>query len=427
MSTATCLVTALACLVGIAAMPARAETIVDNLSQPTKGYFGPIGDDSTTNDFFIGQEFALPAGATPYQLNRVTLLLSPTGGGANITVSVWHVGPDDNPTNKIAVVSTQLVVTAGNAVFNPATNITLTPGIYYVVAAPATHADSGRVGWAYTTSTNWTGPGFLGDFADTYYGAWQNYSFTNGPYQMSVQAAPVSAAIGISRRSGVTTISWASTLNGYLVESATNPASPVWQIITNAPTPVAGNNTLTNNSSGPARFFRLRQSLVAENLDQPNINWDGPIGTNSNSSAFLIGQEFTLPAGKFTLNQVTLVLNPNYGPGNVTVSIWNVGPDNNPSNEIARVSSQLVTSFGNVVFVPSAPITLSGGNYYVVATPTTPADNALVGWEWTDSVAWTGFGTLGSIASTYYGVWSNVPIAIGSGPYQMSIQAAPTH
>lgn len=416
----------LTCLLGIAAMPGRAETIVDNLGQPTQNYAGPIGDDSNTNDFLLAQEFMLPAGAVPYQLNQITLLLTATGGGANITVSVWNAGPDNNPTNEIAVVSTQRVTTAGNAVFTPSTTIVLEPGIYYVVAAPATYADSGHVSWAFASTTNWNGPGILSDFADTYYGSWQNYSITNLPQQLSVQASPVPAALGISRRGGATTISWASALNGYVVESATNLASPSWQAITNAPKPVASNNTLTNNWSGPTRFFRLRQSFAVENLDQPNTGWDGPIGNDSTTNDFLIGQEFMLPAGKYALNQVTLLLTPvQNSSGNVTVSIWNAGPENDPSNQVALVSSQPVTHFGNVVFVPSSSITLSGGNYYVVAAPTTSADNAKIGWEWTDSLVWTGFGTLGSIASTYPGVWANAPINFG--PYQMSIQATPTH
>src|SRR5437879_1647406 len=111
----------------------RADVIVDNLQQPTENYSGPIGDSSTTNGFLIGQEFTLPPGATPYHLNQITLLLSATGGGANITVSVWNVGPDNNPTNEIAVVSSRRVANAGNVDFVPSTNLTLPPGIYYVV------------------------------------------------------------------------------------------------------------------------------------------------------------------------------------------------------------------------------------------------------------------------------------------------------
>ncbi|MGH7953675.1 MAG: choice-of-anchor R domain-containing protein, partial [Limisphaerales bacterium] len=79
----------------------HADIIVDNLNQPTQGYFGPIGDDSTTNDFLIGQEFTLPSATAPYQINQITLLLSATSGGGNITISVWNAGPDNNPTNEI--------------------------------------------------------------------------------------------------------------------------------------------------------------------------------------------------------------------------------------------------------------------------------------------------------------------------------------
>ena len=240
----------------------RADVIVDNLNQPTEYYFGPIGGDSTTNDFLVGQEFSLPPGATPYQLNHITLLFSTTGGGANITVSVWQAGPDNDPTNEIGVVSSLFVANAGDVDFVPTTNITLASGIYYVVASPTTPADSGLVSWAYAADTNWTGSGTLGNIADTIPGAWENYSITNFPQQMSVQATPLAAKIGIGRQVGATLLSWPATLNGFLAETATNLASPVWQAITNVPTMAGDDNILTNRWSDPARFFRLRQSLV---------------------------------------------------------------------------------------------------------------------------------------------------------------------
>ncbi|MGA2028894.1 MAG: hypothetical protein ABSG87_02330, partial [Verrucomicrobiota bacterium] len=59
------------------AMSACADAIVDNLDQTTAGYYGPIGTDSNSNDFLIGQEFTLPAGNPSYTLNKITLLLDP--------------------------------------------------------------------------------------------------------------------------------------------------------------------------------------------------------------------------------------------------------------------------------------------------------------------------------------------------------------
>lgn len=398
----------------------HAGVIVNNLNQPTQDYFGPIGDDSNTNDFLIGQEFTLPASATPYRLDQITLLLTATGGGANITVSIWQVGSDNNPTNEIATVASRFVANAGSVDFVSTTNMTLSPGIYYVVAAPTTPADSGFVSWAYAINTNWSGSGVLGGFADTRAGAWVNVSITNLPQQLSVQATRRSAKIGARQQGSATILSWPSALQGYVAESTTNLSSPAWQPITNAPTPVAGNSTITNRGSEPARFFRLRQSLVADNLEQPVSDWAGPIGTDANNNDFLIGQEFTLPDGNYALNKVTLLLDPVNGSGTVTVSIWHAGLDNNPTNEIAVVSSQLVSQAGNVDFVPSAPITLSQGTYYVVAAPATSADNARVGWDWTFSTTWTGFGALGRFADTSPGVWENFPM--GFGPYQMSIQ-----
>jgi hypothetical protein len=404
-------------------LPVRADIIVNNLNQPTENYFGPIGGDANTNDFLIAQEFTLPAGPNPFQLEEITLLLKATGGGANITVSIWGAGSNNNPSNEIAVVASQNVANAGNVNFLPTTNIFIPPGIYYVVAAPETPADSGRVSWAYATSTIWSGPGMLDNIADNIPGNWENYSVTNFPQQMSVQAKAVPATIAISQQGTNKTIAWPSDLNGYVVDAATNHAPFAWQVITNAPIPVTGTNTMTKSWTAPAQFFRLRQSLVAENLDQPHSNWDGPIGTNNNSIGFLLAQQFTLPAGNYNLNKVTLALIPTNGSGNVTVSIWSVGSNNNPASQLAGVASQLVSSAGNVDFIPSAPITLPSGTYYVVASPKTAADNAKVGWYFTFSTAWTGFGTLTNYASTFTGAWVNKPISLG--PYEMSIQATP--
>ena len=77
---------------------------MDNLDQTLAGYFGPIGTDSTTNDFLIGQEFTLPTGNPFYTLNKITLLLDPENGSGDITVSIYGVDANNNPTNPIAFV-----------------------------------------------------------------------------------------------------------------------------------------------------------------------------------------------------------------------------------------------------------------------------------------------------------------------------------
>ena len=400
----------------------HAEVIVDNLDQATRNDFGPIGDDATGHDFLIGQEFTLPAGATPFHLDRITLLLNPLHGSGNITASIWNISTNNNPINEIAVVSSQAVVSVGAVAFVPSNNIVLPPGTYYVVAAPTTPADSGFIDWAFSNTTNWIGAGILGGYADKIPGSWENYAITDYPEQMSVEAMPVPATLGISRLGGGATVFWPANLNGYVVESTTNLAPAVWQAVTNAPAIVAGNNTLTNGGL-PARFFRLRQGLAVDNLDQPSADWAGPLGSDADSNDFLIGQEFTLPTGNYALNQISLLLNPVYGAARVTVSLWGVGPDHNPTNEIAVVASQLVTVEGRVNFVPAEPITVPAGSYFVVAAPASSADNARVGWELTFSLTWTGFGTLGNFADTSPGSWENFPV--GQGPYQMSVQTMP--
>src|SRR5215469_1410143 len=97
-----CLLLSLCCL-------ARADVIVNNLDEMTGGYFGPIGTDSNSTDFLIGQEFTLPASTNLYELDEVTLFLEPTNGGGNITVSIWTAGRNNTPSTQIATLSSVLV------------------------------------------------------------------------------------------------------------------------------------------------------------------------------------------------------------------------------------------------------------------------------------------------------------------------------
>jgi hypothetical protein len=71
----------------------------------------------------------------------------------------------------------------------------------------------------------------------------------------------------------------------------------------------------------------------------------------------------------------------------------------------------------------SAILALSGGTYYIVAAPTTSADNAKVGWVYTVSTFWKGLGTLSGTADKFPGYWEYSPI--GYGPFQMSVRATP--
>jgi hypothetical protein len=410
-------------LLAAIAFAARADLIVSNLGQPTSDYYGPIGDANSTSNFLIGQEFTLPPNSTPFLLTNITLLLSPTGGGAKITVSIWSADANDDPLDQLATVATQTVTTAGAISFLPATNIALAPGIYYVVAAPASPTNSGLVKWAYSGTTNWAGPGTLGGYADTSAGFWRSTSITNFPQQISIEAVPESSALILQHAAGTNRLAWPPNLNGFVLETTTNLAPPDWQPITNAPAIVAGTNTLAVRTTNTAQLFRLRQTYAAENLDQPNAYRDGPIGNANNHNNFLIGQEFTVPPGNFTLNRLTLLLNPVNGSGNITVSLWNVGPDNNPTNQFAVVASALVSHETNVDFVPTNTITLPGGTYYAVASPTAARESGLVYWDWTAAVTWTGFGELNSIASTYTGQWVNSPF--GVGPFQIAIRLTP--
>jgi hypothetical protein len=409
----------------ITASLARADLIVDNLNENTiAGYFGPIGNDSNTNDFLIGQEFTLPASTNLYQLDEVSLLLAPTNGGGNITVSIWTNSRANIPSTEIATLSPVLITNAGKANFVLSSTVTLSPGTYYVVASPTTPADNGRVWWAYASDTNWTGSGTLEGYADTESGNWISYPITSLPQKLSVIATPVSSAILTMHRQGNSLkLSWASGLTGYELDSTTNLAVPAWQSVTNLPVALGGTNTVTNSLSGLMRFYRLRQDFVVSNLSQTVGSYDGPIGTGTNVNSYLLAEEWTVPSGNFTVGKVVLSLNPAAGSAHVTASIWNTGPANTPGSQIDMIATQLVSSAGNFSFVPPAPITLPAGNYYVVARAATPADSGKVDWNWTYSSSWTGFGILDGYAGTTNGLWDTESVA--DGPYLISIQAPP--
>ncbi len=412
--------------VTLAAASVQGETIVNNLNQPVYAWEGPIGTDANANDALIAQEITLPAANNAsYLINKVTLRLRPNGASASVTVSIWDVIPfNNNPRSKISVVASRIVPMATNVDFISATNIVLPPGMYYVVAAPTTPADNAKVSWAYTSAwTNWSGTGILDSFASTQTGSWANLPVYQYPFLLSLDATPIIGAVAMSLKGGVTSLSWPASLRGFVAEGTTNIALSNWQTITNQPIQIGNQIVLSNSWTDSDRFFRLRQQFAVDNLDQWPGPWDGPIGTDANSSDTLLGQVFTLPTGNYAINKVTLLLTPVSGSAHITVSIWNVGPNNLPTTEISTVSSELVASSGDVDFIPSAPITLSAGGYYVVAAPTTSADNAKVGWVYTVSTFWTGLGTLGGTADKFPGYWEYSPI--GYGPFQMSVQATP--
>lgn len=413
---------ALGLLLLIANSSVRATDFVDNLAQPIRNYYGPIGDDWNHNDFLIGQEFTLPSSSNPYEITNVALLMVPVnGGGGNFTAGIWNVNALNDPGQEVASLSTNNVASPGEFNFVAITNIILSPGIYYAVVAPATPADNGLAEWAYANTTNWAGTGSLESYADTYNGYWTNYTI-NFPQQISVQGTPVSPVLNAAGRQGtLTTLSWPSALNGYVVDSATNLAAPAWQAIAGAPVQDGSTNVLTNDWSGPMEFFRLRQSYAINNLNQPAGGFD-VIATYNNPAGFLIGQQFTLPAGNYSVSNVVLALDPANGGGNITASIWSV-TNNIPGAQIAALHTRFIGAAGNFEFTPTAPLLLPGGSYFVVASPTTSADNGQVGWYWTVSTAGTGFGTPGGLAVTRSGTWQSYPLSFG--PYEMSVQVTP--
>src|SRR5262249_1368441 len=101
--------------------------------------------------------------------------------------------------------------------------------------------------------------------------------------------------------------------------------------------------------------------------------------------------------------------------------------NNNPSSQISVVASRIVPIAENIDFTPATNIVLAPGMYYVVAAPTTPADNAKVSWAYTDAwTNWSGTGILGPFASTLKGYWQNSPVYEFPSPFLLSVQATPT-
>ncbi len=402
---------------------ARSDVIVNNLTQPTRNYYGPIGSDANSNDFRIGQEFLIPPGPNPYLLNEVTLLLISSSGGANITVSIWNTDANNNPFNLLAMVGTNFVATSGLVNFSPFTNIVLNPGAYYVVTAPATPADSGAVDWSYANNLLWSGTGLLGSIADDSPGYWENNSITNYPQQMSVTASPIPANLGVQLQNQQITLAWPAFLYGFVPDETTNLSPGTWIPMSSLPTDQLGTNSVTASTPGSQAFFRLRQGLVADNTTQTIGSWDGPIGTDNNNSDFLLAQEFINTNGVFDLLEVDADLIATNLPGNITARLWTAGANGNPSNPLGTIGSALVTGQQTAAFIPNTPMTLPPGTYYVELAPTTPSDNAKVGWSFCPYPAWIGFGALGNYASTSGGTWQNQPVS--NGPYVIRVRTRP--
>lgn len=410
----------------MAACLARADLIVENVDQPIGAWYGPIGTDSNSSDFLIGQEITLPASTNLYELDEVSLLLKATNGGGNVTVSIWTVGRNNTPATEIAALSPVFVSEQSEVSFVASSNTMLAPGTYYVVAAPTTPADNGLVYWAVAGYTNWTGSGALGYYADTASGVWSGYPLTDYPQQLSVIATPVVPAnLKMYRQGGTLKLSWPSALTGYELDGTTNLPSEDWQTVTNKITIAGGTNLVTNSISGTMRLFRLRQDFVVSNLSQTVGSWDGPIGMGTTANGYLLGDEWTVPSGQCSISNVILSLNPVRGSAHITASIWTVNLTNNvPGSEIDMIATQLVSKAGDVTFAPRLPITLPAGSYYLVAGAATSDDSGKVGWNWTESSSWTGFGILEGYAGTTNGTWQTDTVA--EGPYLLSIQAPPS-
>src|SRR6185369_12613036 len=73
-----------------------------------------------------------------------------------------------------------------------------------------------------------------------------------------LQPAPPPLNIQLSANTNVVLL-WATNFTGFTLEANTNLTTNVWSVVSPAPVISGTNNVVTNNASGSARFYRLRQ------------------------------------------------------------------------------------------------------------------------------------------------------------------------
>jgi hypothetical protein len=71
---------------------------------------------------------------------------------------------------------------------------------------------------------------------------------------------PPATLLQVTRTDDQVRISWPATLKGYVLEASSMlPPTDAWELITNAPVVLSGENTLNFTVSGPDRYYRLRK------------------------------------------------------------------------------------------------------------------------------------------------------------------------
>ncbi len=75
---------------------------------------------------------------------------------------------------------------------------------------------------------------------------------------MALTATRPDAVLAVSKAGSQAVVSWQGSLTDFRLQSATNlAATNLWSNVTNSPVLVQGRSTVTNDLSGPRRFYRL--------------------------------------------------------------------------------------------------------------------------------------------------------------------------
>ena len=174
---------AAAACIALAALPTRAEIVVDNLSQPVEG-------ESTFSTLLVGQAFA--TGSNAGMLTSVVLPLSSRGTTA-FTLTIHPYSTTSFPA-AIATIGTLTVTTATHYTFTPATAIPMPANTSFWLVANVIVIN---VGWGFTMSTVFNGTGSIptdptaAGSVDGGASFSEAYTTADGVHQMQVNIAPI--------------------------------------------------------------------------------------------------------------------------------------------------------------------------------------------------------------------------------------------
>lgn len=174
--------------VTIFTLPARADVLVSNTGEPTRGVTG------VSRDLWAGQSFSTDGNA--HKLMSIDLLLGALVGDPAL-VAELDADAAGRPGSTLASFSLAGIGTGTPALFTlSGSPLDLNPDTTYWIELGA--IGNGRFGWAYAEGNAQTGPGFLREYgySSNAGGSWDSFG-TDNPYKVRVNvtsAVPEPAA-----------------------------------------------------------------------------------------------------------------------------------------------------------------------------------------------------------------------------------------